>query len=140
MPLNSCNVEARRDLVMSKHPPTTILTAAVIIMAVLGAVQGQQLRQMTADYAILTERVVALERHKPRTVYTMTTAEIPEAAEVEVDIQAAYDYDEVCRIITAEAGHDRELCYAVAQCLWNACALNDWHDDRQKAIEAWNRR
>jgi hypothetical protein len=111
---------------MNKHIPTTILTAAVIIMAVLGAVQGQHLRQMTADYATLTDRVAALERHKPHTVYTMTTEEIPEAAEVTEAIQQAYDYDEVCRIITAEAGHDRELCYAVAQCLYNACALNDW--------------
>lgn len=37
-----------------------------------------------------------------------------------------YDWDVVCKVITAEAGTDQELCLAVTQCLYNACEKQEW--------------
>lgn len=83
-----------------------MISAAVIVLCIVGSTSTQaQHRAPAIGVAVIR---------------------LPEDAGETEDIQAAYDYDEVCRIITAEAGHDRELCYAVAQCLWNACSLNDW--------------
>lgn len=80
-----------------------VISAAVIVLCIIGSTSTQaQHRAPAVNVAVIR---------------------LPDAGE---DIQAAYDYDEVCRIITAEAGHDWELCHAVAQCLYNACALNDW--------------
>lgn len=37
-----------------------------------------------------------------------------------------YDFDKICRVLTAECGTDKELCFAVAQCLYNACEKQNW--------------
>jgi len=37
-----------------------------------------------------------------------------------------YDFEVVCQSITAEAGTDKDLCLAVAQCLYNACEKQEW--------------
>lgn len=37
-----------------------------------------------------------------------------------------YDFDKICRVLTAECGTDKELCFAVAQCLYNACEKHNW--------------
>lgn len=37
-----------------------------------------------------------------------------------------YDFEVVCKSLTAEAGTDKELCLAVAQCLYNACEKQEW--------------
>lgn len=84
-----------------------VLCAAVIMLCIAGS----------------TTTPAEAEHRAP--VIGVAVIRLPDDGETE-DIQAAYDYDEVCRIITAEAGNDSELCYAVAQCLYNACALNEW--------------
>ena len=37
-----------------------------------------------------------------------------------------YDFEVVCQSLTAESGTDKELCLAVAQCLYNACEKQEW--------------
>lgn len=37
-----------------------------------------------------------------------------------------YDFELMCRVITAEGGTDREVCMGVAQALYNACEKHEW--------------
>lgn len=37
-----------------------------------------------------------------------------------------YDFDYVCRVVTAEGSRDAEVCMGVAQCLFNACEKYGW--------------
>ena len=52
-------------------------------------------------------------------------------------VQVGYDFDMVCRVVTAEAGTDRDLCMAVAQCLFNSCCREEWKYPPTQILEQY---
>jgi hypothetical protein len=81
------------------------------------------------DYLMETTEVL-LEH-----VHTKTAAEeetqLVEAApptgpETVTECVSTDEENYVLRVLTAEAGHDLRLCYAVAQCLYNSCEKEGW--------------
>lgn len=57
----------------------------------------------------------------------METFDLPENASSEILYSFYNESDEYAmRVLTAEAGTDLEMCYAVAQCMFNACDYEGW--------------
>lgn len=48
-----------------------------------------------------------------------------------------YDFEQICAVVTAEGGTDKEVCLAVAQCLMNACENHEWRYDPTEMMEMY---
>ena len=56
---------------------------------------------------------------------TLVALELTEDVE-ETSDGVGYDFELMCRVITAEGGTDREVCMGVAQAPYNACEKHEW--------------
>lgn len=56
---------------------------------------------------------------------TLAPLDVPEDAKESSD-GLGYDFELMCRVITAEGGTDRDVCMGVAQALYNACEKHEW--------------
>jgi hypothetical protein len=56
---------------------------------------------------------------------TLAPLDVPEDAKESSD-GLGYEFELMCRVITAEGGTDREVCMGVAQALYNACEKHEW--------------
>ncbi len=71
-----------------------------------------------------------------KTVYVF--GEVAESERVPTsEVRIGYDFNYVCRVITAEAGTNRDLCMAVAQCLFNACVKKGWEYPPTQILEQY---
>lgn len=79
---------------------------------------------------------LAREPVVPQKIHLYGETTPPETMKSEV-VQIGYDFNYLCRVITAEAGTNWDLCMGVAQCLFNACQREGWHYSPTQVLEMY---